>query len=106
MQLSTSYRTQRQLEEMEGIKMPPWVIHPYDIRAHCWWLFILVSARGGGGLCVRRRPAGTGTGLRKGGGRGDSAGAGSGWVLGLLAAQDYSPRWFGSHALMTPTPRS
>lgn len=32
MQLSTSYRSQRQLEEIEGIKMPKLVIHPYDVR--------------------------------------------------------------------------
>jgi hypothetical protein len=32
MQLTQSYRTQKQLEELEGIKMPAWIIHPYDIR--------------------------------------------------------------------------
>lgn len=32
MVLSTSYRTRKQLEAMEGTSLPPWVVHPYDIR--------------------------------------------------------------------------
>lgn len=32
MQLSTAYRSRKQLEEIEGISLPPWVVHPLDMR--------------------------------------------------------------------------
>jgi len=43
MQLSQSYRTRKQLEVIEGIRLPPWVVHPLDVRCHVWWAFILVT---------------------------------------------------------------
>ncbi|WIA41476.1 hypothetical protein OEZ86_005053 [Tetradesmus obliquus] len=42
-QLSATYRSRRQLQEQEDVELPPWVVHPYDIAAQCWWTFILVT---------------------------------------------------------------
>ncbi|KAI8469642.1 MAG: hypothetical protein J3K34DRAFT_276757 [Monoraphidium minutum] len=41
--LSAAYQSRRQLEEQEGFKMPPFVIHPYDVRANFWWAFIALA---------------------------------------------------------------
>lgn len=32
MQLSTNYRTRKQLEEVEGIRLPKYIMHPFDLR--------------------------------------------------------------------------
>ena len=32
MELSAAYQSRRQLEEEEGVAIPPWVLHPYDAR--------------------------------------------------------------------------
>jgi hypothetical protein len=55
LQLSEAYSSRRQLEEEEGIIMPPWVIHPYDVRAHFWWAFIALVRRRGGPARARGR---------------------------------------------------
>jgi hypothetical protein len=30
-QLSATYRSRRELQELEDVALPPWVVHPYDI---------------------------------------------------------------------------
>lgn len=42
-QLSTSYKSRKELQEQEQVELPRWVVHPHDILAQSWWTFILFT---------------------------------------------------------------
>eukprot|EP00878_Enallax_costatus_P040712 GHUV01047065.1.p1 GENE.GHUV01047065.1~~GHUV01047065.1.p1 ORF type:complete len:324 (+),score=64.85 GHUV01047065.1:636-1607(+) len=42
-QLSASFKSRSELQREEHVKLPPWIVHPHDIWAQCWWGFILVT---------------------------------------------------------------
>jgi hypothetical protein len=56
LQLSEAYSSRRQLEEEEGITMPPWVIHPYDVRWVGWWGTHAGAGAGAGAAAGGRSP--------------------------------------------------
>ncbi|GBF99926.1 hypothetical protein Rsub_12619 [Raphidocelis subcapitata] len=41
--LTAAYASRQALEAEEGFRMPPFVVHPYDIRAYAWWAFIAMA---------------------------------------------------------------
>ncbi|KAF8054945.1 AKT1 [Scenedesmus sp. PABB004] len=42
-QLSTTFKSRRQLQLEEDQALPRHIIHPHDIMAQCWWTFILCT---------------------------------------------------------------
>lgn len=42
-QLSTSYKSRKELAQEEEVALPRWVVHPHDILAQCWWTVILIT---------------------------------------------------------------